>query len=92
MDKNNKLAAAICAGPIVLKQAGVIEGRKITSYPGFENQLSGGIYQEQGVVRDGNIITARGPALAVDFALAIIEYFLGKEKADELKKRILYKN
>ncbi len=92
MDKNNKLAAAICAGPIVLKQAGVIEGRKITSYPGFENQLSGGIYQEQGVVRDGNIITARGPALAVDFALAIIEYFLEKEKADELKKRILYKN
>ena len=91
MARANKLVAAICAGPIVLKKAGVIEGKSITSYPGFEDQLSGGIYQQQGVVRDGNIITARGPALAVDFAITIIEYLLGQEKADELKKRILYK-
>ena len=60
MHQNNKLTAAICAGPIVLEEAGIIEGRKVTSYPGFEDQLSGGIYQEEGVVRDGNIITARG--------------------------------
>ncbi len=92
MNMNNKLVAAICAGPIVLKKAGVIEGKKVTSYPGFEDQLSGGIYQQQGVVRDGNIITSRGPALAVDFAIAIIEYLLGQEKADELKKRILFKD
>jgi len=92
MNMNNKLVAAICAGPIVLKKAGVIEGKKVTSYPGFEDQLSGSIYQQESVVRDGNIITARGPALAVDFALSIIEYFLGQEKVDELKKRILYKN
>ncbi|NLN42532.1 MAG: DJ-1/PfpI family protein [Clostridiales bacterium] len=90
MDKNAKLAAAICAGPIVLEKAGVIEGRKVTSYPGFEDQLSG-VYQEENVVRDQNIITARGPALAVDFAIEIVKYLLGQEKADELKKGILYK-
>ena len=87
----NKLVAAICAAPIVLARAGVIEGKKVTSYPGFEDQLSGCIYQQQNVVRDGNIITARGPALAVDLAIAIIEYLLGQEKAGELKKKILYK-
>lgn len=92
IDRNKKLAAAICAGPIVLKRAGVIEGKKVTSYPGFKDQLPGVIYQEQGVVRDGNIITARGPALAVDFAIEIVEYLLGQEKADELKKGILYKD
>ena len=92
MDGNEKLAAAICAGPIVLQKAGVIGGKKVTSYPGFQDQLSHGIYQEDGVVRDGNIITARGPALAVDFAIEIIDYLLGQEKADQLKKNILYKN
>lgn len=91
IDKKGKLAAAICAGPIVLEKAGVIEGKKVTSYPGFEDQLSSGVYQEENVVRDHNIITARGPALAVDFAIEIVKYLLGEEKANELKKGILYK-
>ncbi len=90
MDNNKKLAAAICAGPIVLERAGIIKDRKVTSYPGFEEQLFGGIYKQQGVVRDGNIITARGPAFAVDFAIEIVKYLLGEESANELKKEILY--
>lgn len=89
---NGKLAAAICAGPIVLARAGIINGKRVTSYPGFEAELKDGIYEEKNVVADGNIITARGPALAVDFAIEIIKYLLGVEKAEELKKDILYKN
>ena len=92
MNQNKKLTAAICAGPIVLERAGIIEGKKITSYPGFKDQLTGAIYQEQAVVRDGNIITARGPALAVDFAIAIVRYLLGDEEASKLKANILYKS
>ncbi len=88
---SNKLAAAICAGPIVFERAGIIKGRKVTSYPGFAGDLKDAIYEEENVVVDKNIITARGPALAVDFALAIVEYLMGKEKAEELKKDILYK-
>lgn len=91
-NQDNKLLAAICAAPIVLERAGVIKGKKITSYPGFEEQLKDSIYQNQTVVTDGNIITSRGPALAVDFALEIIKYLLGNKKAEELKKDILYKN
>ena len=90
MNENGKLTAAICAGPIVLEKAGIIKGKKVTSYPGFEEGLNGGIYLEENVVRDGNIITSRGPALAVDFAIEIIDYLLGKEKTRELKRDILY--
>lgn len=90
LDENNKLTAAICAGPIVLQKSGIIKDKKITSYPGFEEELKDGNYTEENVVRDGNVITARGPALAVDFAIEIIEYLLGEEKAKELKKDILY--
>lgn len=89
--EEDKLTAAICAGPIVLEKAGIIKGKNITSYPGFEGELKDGIYREESVVRDNNIITARGPTLAVDFAIEIIRYLLGEEKAEELKKDILYK-
>lgn len=92
MNESNKLTAAICAGPIVLERAGIIKGKKVTSYPGFGQELKDSIYEEDSVVRDGSIITARGPALAVDFALEIVRYFLGDDKAEELKKGILYTN
>jgi 4-methyl-5(b-hydroxyethyl)-thiazole monophosphate biosynthesis len=91
INENGKLTAAICAGPIVLERAGIIKDKEITSYPGFEDDLKNGVYIEQNVVRDGSIITARGPALAVDFAIEIIKYLLGEEKSEELKKDILYK-
>jgi len=90
MNEAGKLVAAICAGPIVLAKAGVIKGKQVTSYPGFENELKDGIYVEKPVVRDKNIITSRGPALAVDFAIEIIKYLAGEEKAQKLKKDILY--
>lgn len=90
MDERGKLVAAICAGPIVLERAGLIDGKKVTSYPGFEEELKNSIYEEKPVVIDHNIITSRGPALAVDFAKEIIRYLLGDEKAEELKKDILY--
>lgn len=90
VNAGGKLVGAICAGPIVLAKAGIIKGKNITSYPGFEKDLQDGNYKEDNVVRDGNIITARGPALAVDFAIEIVDYLLGKEKATELKEGILY--
>ena len=92
-DFNNreKLVAAICAAPIVLEEAGVIEGKNMTSYPGFEENLKSANYKEEKVVIDGNILTSRGPALAVNFAIEIARYLLGDEKAEELKEDILYR-
>lgn len=92
VNEKKRLVAAICAGPMVLERAGIIKGRKVTSYPGFEDELKDGRYIEENVVKDENIITARGPVLAVDFAIEIVRYLLGEEKVVELKKDILYKD
>lgn len=90
LDEKKKLVAAICAGPIVLQQAGIIEGKDITSYPGFEDQLEGCVYCEDRVVRDGHIITSRGPSIAADFVMEIIDYLQGQGKINQLKESILY--
>lgn len=90
LNEDDKLLAAICAGPIVLERAGIIEGRDITSYPGFEDELGDCHYIEANVVKDGNIITSRGPALATDFAIEIISYLQQDRKIKEFKKGILY--
>lgn len=87
--KDKKLIGAICAGPIVLEKAGIIDEKKITSYPGFEEELKDGIYVEDLVVKDENIISARGPAVAVYFAIEIVKYLSGQEKAEELRGDIL---
>lgn len=88
-NEKGKLVGAICAAPIVLQKAGIIDGKRVTSYPGFENELRGANYSEELVVRDGNIITARGPAVAVYFAIEIVKYLCGKEFAKKLKEDIL---
>ncbi len=91
MNQAGKLVAAICAGPIVLEKAKLINGKKITSYPGLEKEFANSIYQEEAVVKDGNIISSRGPAKAVDFALEIVRSLVGDKEAESLGKDILYK-
>lgn len=88
-NKQEKLLAAICAGPIVLQRAGIITGKKVTSYPGFNNDLKESEYKDELVVQDGNIITARGPAVAVYFAIKLVENLLDEERVGELKNDIL---
>lgn len=87
--QGGKMIASICAGPIVLSKAGVIDGKKVTSYPGYARELVGAVYREDLVVRDENIITSRGPATAVFLAMEIIRYLQGEEKLRELRKAIL---
>lgn len=89
MNTENKIVAAICAAPIVLERSGLTKGKIGTSYPGFENQLTYDEYKEDIVVQDGNLITARGPATAVYFALKLIEVLLNKAKALEIAKDLL---
>lgn len=85
-----KLVAAICAAPSVLGMAGLLRDKKAVCYPGFEEQLFGAEVLKCSVVRDGNIITSRGMGTAIDFGLAIVEYLMGEEKAQELGKGIIY--
>ncbi|MDW8799734.1 DJ-1/PfpI family protein [Clostridium sp. A1-XYC3] len=88
-NSDNKIIAAICAGPIVLGRAGVLTGKKVTSYPGYEGELGDIRYCEEIVVQDGNIITSRGPATAMDFSFKILENLTDKETVEQLKEAML---
>ena len=81
-----KSMAAICAGPKALASAGVLEGKKITCYPGALNELNSGNFEITGsaVEIDGNIITSRGPGTAMDFALSLIEMLEGASARDSV--------
>lgn len=90
VNANNGYVSAICAGPIVLERAGILEGRKATSYPGYDKDLKSldSYIDDQLVVIDDKLITGRGPATALYQALKIIEILEGKEKALEIKDQI----
>ena len=83
--------AAICAAPSVLGQAGLLEGRKAACYPGYEDKLAGAevIYEE--VAEAGNIITSRGMGTTIAFALRITAYLTDEAKAEELARKIIYR-
>lgn len=78
-------AAAICAAPIVLARAELLQGKKYTCAPGFEKEITGAIYQTDPVVADGKIITARGASCAIPFALKLVEILDDPQKAETLK-------
>jgi 4-methyl-5(b-hydroxyethyl)-thiazole monophosphate biosynthesis len=83
--------AAICASPnLVLAPLGIIDGRKATGFPGFDDNMGKVVLTEGDAVKDGNIITSRGPATAMAFALALVEELCGRDKRDELAKGLLY--
>lgn len=73
-NQEGKLLASLCAGPLALNRAGVIKGKKVTCYPGVEKFLLGVDHQDALVVCDGNIITGKGPAAALAFSFAIVDY------------------
>ena len=91
MANNGKYTAAICAAPKVLANAGVLAGKTATSYPGFLDGLglSDTTLSNEAVVRDGKVITSRGPGTAIDFALELIEVLSGKEKRNEVETALV---
>jgi putative intracellular protease/amidase len=82
---------AICASPaLVLKAHGIGVNKKMTCYPSFATELDGNYtYVDENVVQDGKLITSKGPATAVAFALKVAEELCG-EKAKEVAKGILF--
>lgn len=86
-----KLVCAICAAPSVLGVAGILEGKKATCHPGFEEKLVGATVSEDEVVVDGNIITSRGMGTALAFALAIVRYYKDDTAVEEISKGLVYR-
>lgn len=89
INKDDKLIAAICAGPIVLDRAGVLDGKSFVSFPSIESlNKKEGFKEDELVVKDGNIITSRGAGTSIYLALDLVKILKGFDYLDELKPGI----
>ncbi len=89
--KSDWIIGAICAAPMVLGRLGLLNGKNAVCYPGFEEHLAGATIVDSQVVRDGNIITARGPGAASEFGFEIGAAVSDRIRADFVKKSMMYK-
>lgn len=79
-----RYVAAICAAPSILGKLGLLEGKEAVCYPGFEDELKGARVLDCGVCVDGNVITAAGMGVALEFGLTLVELLKGKETAAKI--------
>ncbi len=86
--EDGKILAAICAAPSVLGKYGILEGKKATCFPGWEEKLLGADHTGEGVVRDGNVVTGRGLGFAIDEGLELLKLLVSEEKSAEVKAAI----
>jgi 4-methyl-5(b-hydroxyethyl)-thiazole monophosphate biosynthesis len=82
------IVSAICAAPIALKAAGVIEGKTVTSHPSVKNELKGCIHTGNLTETDGNIVTGKGPGAAFEFAVKVASALGKAAEADALMKNM----
>lgn len=88
--ENDKFVAAICAGPTVLADLGITDGKKATCYPGCESDMGCAVMQENAhCVQDGKLITGTSAGCAIPFGLALIEALKGREVADTIAQQIV---
>jgi protein deglycase len=90
--QQGKHLAAICAAPIVFGSLGILNNRKATCYPGYEDQLAGAQVTGAAVEISDNIITGKGAGVAIQFALKIVEVLEGKELADTVARKMIAEN
>ena len=87
--EHDKYTAAICAGPTVLADLHIVDGRKATCYPGCEDGMGSAIMVESAAVTDGKLITGTSAGCAVPFGLALIAALKGQEEADRIARQIV---
>ena len=88
--ENGKFVAAICAGPTVLADLGITDGKHAVCYPGCESQMgSAQILTHLPCVQDGNVITGASAGCAVPFGLKLVEALRGEETAKTLAKQFV---
>ena len=88
--ESGRIIAAICAGPLVLQAAGVLDGKRATCHPAVREKLSQPVRVESDrVVIDGNIITSQGPGTAMDFALSVMRRVAGDKPAQDVAAGLL---
>lgn len=88
LHEGGRHVAAICAAPMVLAAAGVLEGRRATCFPGFLDRTADLILVDEPVVVDGRVITSRGPGTALDFALELVAQLLGPGARQQIESQL----
>lgn len=83
------LVAAICAAPLALDKAGLLEGKRYTCYPGVEAQIRHGTHTDTRIERDGLILTAKGAGAAIEFGLAIGAALGRGPQAEQLRRGLI---
>ena len=87
---NDKFVAAICAGPTVLADLGITDGKNATCYPGCESGMgSAKMVENAASVRDGKLITGTSAGCAIPFGLALVEALKGKDAAEAIARQIV---
>lgn len=88
--ENHLLTAAICAGPTVLADLGIVDGKNATCYPGCETDMgSAHMVPNAAAVTDGKLITGTSAGCAIPFGLALIAALRGQEAADAVACQIV---
>jgi len=87
--RDGKLVAAICGGPTVLAEAGILTNVKATVYPGLEKCIPKP--RNERVLVEGNVITSQGPGTAMEFSLKLVEHLAGKETMKNVKEQLLFR-
>lgn len=82
-----KKIAAICAAPLVLHDAGLLDDRRFTSHSSTWEELPDA--EDERVVEDGHLITSRGAGTALDFGFALVEYLVGEAAVDDISEAIM---
>lgn len=90
-NKKGGLIAAICAAPSILGKLHLLRNQTAVCYPGFEDQLLEAYIGKEDVVISGNIITAKGPGLAIAFGLTLLAKLKSQAVADQVAEGLLYK-
>lgn len=88
-----KKVAAICAAPaVVLAQLGILDGKKATCYPGFEQMFANTDHTGDLVTVDGNITTAEGPAAAFPYAYELLSQLVNEQTSDQIAEGMRFKH
>ena len=88
--EHDRFVAAICAGPTVLADLGIPDGKKATCFPGCEGQMGkADMVPGAAALRDGKLITGTSAGCTIPFALELIKALKGSEAADKVAKQIV---
>ena len=91
MAENERLLGAICAAPMILGKAGLLDGARFTAYPGVldPGQFPNAVYTGESVESHNGIMTSRGPGTAMDFALALLEKIEGRDTRVKVEQQLV---